>query len=44
MNKLKEGCRCCVRQRKEAWDTYEVKLAEYNKRKLEREAKEYDKH
>jgi hypothetical protein len=39
-NKLKEGRRCRARQRKEAWDTYEAELAEYNKRKLEREAKE----
>jgi hypothetical protein len=39
-NKLKEGRRRRARQQKEAWDTYEVELAEYNKRKLEREAKE----
>jgi hypothetical protein len=39
-NKLKEGRRCHARQRKEAWDTYEVELAKYNKRKSEREAKE----
>jgi hypothetical protein len=39
-NKLKEGRIHCARQQKEAWDTYEVELAEYNKRKLEREAKE----
>jgi hypothetical protein len=39
-NKLKEGCRHCARQQKEAWDTYEAELAEYNKRKSEREAKE----
>jgi hypothetical protein len=38
-NKLKEGCRRCARQRK-VWDTYEAELAEYNKRKLERETKE----
>jgi hypothetical protein len=39
-NKLKEGRRHRARQRKEAWDTYEAELAEYNKRKLEREAEE----
>jgi hypothetical protein len=39
-NKLKEGHRRRARQRKEAWDTYEVELAEYNKRKSEREAEE----
>jgi hypothetical protein len=39
-NKLKEGRRCCARQQKEAWDTYEVELAEYNKIKSEREAEE----
>jgi hypothetical protein len=39
-NKLKEGRRRHARQRKEAWDTYEAELAEYNKRKLEREVEE----
>jgi hypothetical protein len=39
-NKLKEDRKCHVRQRKEAWDTYEANLAEYNKRKSEREAEE----
>jgi hypothetical protein len=39
-NKLKEGRRRHARQRKEAWDMYEAELAEYNKRKSEREAKE----
>jgi hypothetical protein len=39
-NKLKEGRRCRARQQKEAWDTYEVELAEYNKRKSKREVKE----
>jgi hypothetical protein len=39
-NKLKEGRRHRARQRKEAWDTYEVELAEYNKEKSEREAEE----
>jgi hypothetical protein len=39
-NKLKEGHRRRARQRKEAWDTYEVELAEYNKRKSEKEAEE----
>jgi hypothetical protein len=39
-NKLKEGHRCRARQRKEAWDTYKAELAEYNKRKSEREAEE----
>jgi hypothetical protein len=35
-NKLKEGHRHRARQQKEAWDMYEVELAEYNKRKLEK--------
>jgi hypothetical protein len=39
-NKLKEGHRHCARQRKEAWDTYEAELTEYNKKKSERKAKE----
>jgi hypothetical protein len=39
-NKLKEGRRRRARQQKEAWDMYEAELAEYNKRKSEREAKE----
>jgi hypothetical protein len=39
-NKLKEGYRRRARHRKEAWDTYEAELAEYNKRKSKREAKE----
>jgi hypothetical protein len=39
-NKLKEGRRHRARQRKEAWDTYEAELAEYNKRKSERKAEE----
>jgi TPP-dependent indolepyruvate ferredoxin oxidoreductase alpha subunit len=39
-NKLKEGRRRRARQRKEAWETYEAELAEYNKRKSEREADE----
>jgi hypothetical protein len=39
-NKLKEGCIRYARQRKKAWDTYEAELAEYNKRKSEREAEE----
>jgi hypothetical protein len=33
-NKLKEGRRHRARQRKEAWDTYEAELAEYNKKKI----------
>jgi hypothetical protein len=39
-NKLKEGCRRRARQRKEAQDTYKIELAEYHKRKSEKEAKE----
>jgi hypothetical protein len=39
-NKLKEGHKHHARQRKEAWDTYEVELVKYNKRKSEKEAKE----
>jgi hypothetical protein len=39
-NKLKEGRRRRAKQRKEAWDTYEVELAKYNKRKSKREAEE----
>jgi hypothetical protein len=39
-NKLKEGRRHRARQRKEAHDTYKIELAEYHKRKLEKEAKE----
>jgi hypothetical protein len=39
-NKLKEGRRRRAGQRKEAWDMYEAELAEYNKGKSEREAKE----
>jgi hypothetical protein len=36
----KEGRRRRPRQRKEARDTYEAELAEYNKRKSEREVEE----
>jgi hypothetical protein len=39
----KEGTnsrRCHARQQKEAWDMYEAELAEYNKRKSERETEE----
>jgi hypothetical protein len=39
-NKLKEGHRRRARQRKEACDTYKAELAEYKKRKSEREAEE----
>jgi phosphoglycolate phosphatase-like HAD superfamily hydrolase len=39
-NKLKEGRRCHARQRKEAHDTYKMELAEYCKRRSEKEAKE----
>jgi hypothetical protein len=39
-NKLKEGHRCCARQRKEAHDTYKIELAEYHKRKSEKEDEE----
>jgi hypothetical protein len=39
-NKLKEGRRRCARQRKEAQDVYKIELAEYHKRKLEKEVEE----
>jgi hypothetical protein len=39
-NKLKEGHRRRARQRKEAQDTYKIELAEYHKKKSEKEAKE----
>ena len=39
-NKLKQGCQCRAKQCKEAWIKYESDLAEYNRRKLEREVKE----
>jgi hypothetical protein len=39
-NKLKEGRRRRARQRKEAQDTYKIELAEYDKRKLQKEVKE----
>jgi transketolase len=39
-NKLKEGRRRRVRQQKEAQDTYKIELAEYHKRKSEKEAEE----
>jgi multidrug resistance efflux pump len=39
-NKLKEGHRHRARKRKEAGDTFKAELAEYNKRKSEREAEE----
>jgi hypothetical protein len=39
-NKLKEGRRRRARQRKEAHDTYKMELAEYHKRRSEKEAKE----
>jgi hypothetical protein len=34
-NRLKEGRRCCAQQRKEAWERYEIDLAEYNRKRLE---------
>ena len=39
-NKLKQGRQRCARQRKEAWIRYESDLAEYNRRKSEREVEE----
>jgi hypothetical protein len=39
-NKLKEGRRRHARQRKEARDMYKIELAEYHKRKSEKEAEE----
>ena len=39
-NKLKQGRQHRARQRKEAWIRYESDLAEYNRRKSEREVKE----
>jgi hypothetical protein len=39
-NKLKEGRRHRARQCKEAWTRYESDLAEYDRKKLEQEAKE----
>jgi hypothetical protein len=39
-NKLKEGHGHHARQQKEAHDTYKIELAEYHKRKSEKEAKE----
>jgi hypothetical protein len=39
-NKLKEGRRRRARQRKETQDAYKIELAEYHKRKSEKEAKE----
>jgi phosphoglycolate phosphatase-like HAD superfamily hydrolase len=39
-NKLKEGRRRRARQQKEAQDAYKIELAEYHKRKSEKEAKE----
>jgi hypothetical protein len=39
-NRLKEGHRHRVRQRKEAQNTYKMELAEYYKRRSEKEAKE----
>jgi AICAR transformylase/IMP cyclohydrolase PurH len=39
-NKLKEGRRRRARQRKEAQDTYKMELAEYYKRRSEKEAEE----
>ena len=39
-NKLKQGHQCHGKQRKEAWIRYESDLAEYNRRKSEREVKE----
>jgi hypothetical protein len=37
MNKLKQGRRRRVRQRKEAWARYEADLTEYNRKKSEQE-------
>ena len=39
-NKSKQECQNRVRQRKEAWMRYESELAEYNRRKSEREVEE----
>ena len=39
-NKLKQGRQRCAKQRKEAWIKYESDLAEYNRRKSEREVEE----
>ena len=39
-NKLKQGRQHRARQRKEAWIRYESELAEYDRRKLEREVEE----
>jgi hypothetical protein len=39
-NKLKEGHRRRARQRKEAQDAYKIQLAEYHKRKSDKEAEE----
>jgi hypothetical protein len=39
-NKMKQGCQRRAKQRKEAWARYESNLAEYNKRRSEREAKD----
>jgi hypothetical protein len=39
-NKLKEGRRRRARQRKEAHDAYKIEVAEYHKRKSEKEAEE----
>ena len=39
-NKLKQGCQRRAKQRKDTWIKYESDLAEYNRRKSEREVKE----
>jgi hypothetical protein len=39
-NKLKEGRRHHARKQKETHDAYKIELAEYHKRKSEKEAKE----
>ena len=36
-NKLKQGHQCRAKQRKDTWIKYESDLAEYNRRKSERE-------
>ena len=39
-NKLKQGRQRCAKQQKDTWIKYESDLAEYNRRKSEREVEE----